>query len=126
MKKAKKAPAKKAARRGRRIAMTAIASVSSVELFKNAHDSKTIQASTIYDLWVAVLGRRIKDLNDPPSDYGIADIIGYADFLNKTPEFKKYGLDLQQSDVVNVNTMGDLGGAIVGNFQSNGWTVTPD
>jgi hypothetical protein len=96
-------------------------------LFGDAHTvAKTIAASKIYDLWVEVLGRPIKDLGDSPSDYNSPNVIAYAAFLNGTPQFKPYGLDLQQSDVVNVNTMGKLGGAIVRNFQENGWTVTPN
>lgn len=73
-----------------------------------------------------MLGRPIKNLNDAPSDYNISNVIAYADFLNHTSQFRPYRLDLQQSDVVNVHTMGELGGAIVKNFQDNGWTVTPD
>jgi hypothetical protein len=96
-------------------------------LFNAAHAAaKTISASTIYDLWVDVLGRQIKSLDDPPSDYNIPNVIAYADFLNHTAQFSPYHLDLQQKDVVNVKTMGDLGGAIVENFQDNGWTVTAD
>jgi hypothetical protein len=96
-------------------------------LFSAAHAvAKTIRASTIYALWIHVLGRPIKDLNDSPDDYNIPNVIAYADFLNRTPEFAPYGLNLQQADVVNVNTMGKLGGAIVRNFRENGWNVTPD
>jgi hypothetical protein len=96
-------------------------------LFNAAHaDSKRISASKIYDLWVDVLGRRIKSLDDSPNDYGITNVLAYADFLNHTPQFSPYRLNLQQSDMVNVQSMGDLGGAIVKNFQDNGWTVTPD
>jgi hypothetical protein len=94
-------------------------------LFTQAHTlSKTIRASTIYGLWIHVLGRPIKDLGDSPDDYNIPNVIAYAAFLNQTAEFQPYGLDLQQSDVVNVSTMGQLGGAIVKNFQDNGWTVS--
>lgn len=97
------------------------------QLFYAAHvAAKTISASKIYSLLVDVLGRPIKSLDDPPSDYNIPNVIAYADYLNHTDQFSFYHLSLQQSDVVNVQTMGDLGGAIVGNFQSNGWTVTPD
>jgi hypothetical protein len=98
---------------------------SSKLLFKNAHSAaKSIAASKIYALWIDVLGRPIKKLTDPPSNYNIPNVIAYADFLNHTPQFSSYHLNLQQADVVNVQTMGDLGGAIVANFQSNGWTVT--
>jgi hypothetical protein len=96
-------------------------------LFSVAHAAaKNISASKIYDLWVNVLGRPIKSVDDAPSDYNIPNVIAYADFLNHTPQFSPYHLDLQQNDVVNVQTMGDLGGAIVKNFQDNGWTVTAD
>ena len=96
-------------------------------LFTAAHvAAKIISASKIYDLLIDVLGRPIKDLNDAPSAYNIPNVIAYADFLNHTNQFRPYRLDLQQSDVVNVDTMGKLGGAIVKNFQDNGWTVTPD
>jgi len=96
-------------------------------LFSDAHAvAKTISASKIYDLWVDVLGRPIRNLSDSPSDYNIPNVIAYAAFLNGTAQFKPYRLDLQQSDVVNVNTMGKLGGAIVKNFQGNGWIVTAD
>lgn len=122
MKKAKKAAGKKSAKRVSTRGLS-----KSVALFSEAHvAARRISASTIYDLWVCVLGRPIKDLDDPPSDYNITSVIAYADFLNKTSQFEPYGLDLQQSDMVNVVTMGDLGGEIVGNFQNNGWTVTPD
>lgn len=97
------------------------------KLFSAAHlAAKIISASKIYDLWVQVLGRPIKKLDDDPNDYGITSVIAYADHLNKTPQFKPYRLDLQQADMVNVHNMGELGGAIVRNFQENGWTVTPD
>lgn len=97
------------------------------DLFHSAHAvAKKISASKIYDLWVEVLGRPIRDLGDSPSDYNIPNVIAYAAYLNGTTQFKPYGLDLQQSDVVNVNTMGKLGGAIVKNFQGNGWIVTAD
>src|ERR1700693_687747 len=90
-------------------------------LFSAAHvAAKKISASKIYDLWVEVLGRPINDLGDSPADYQIPNVIAYADYLNHTPQFKPYGLNLQQSDMVNVHTMGDLGGAIVKNFQDNG------
>jgi hypothetical protein len=103
------------------------AGASSAKIFSAAHNAaKTIRASTIYALWVHVLGRPIKDLGDSPNDYNIPNVIAYADFLNHTPEFRPYGLDLQQSDVVNVDTMGKLGGAIIKNFQDNGWNVTRD
>ena len=99
----------------------------SFALFQAAHISaKKISASTIYGLLVKVLGRPIKSLDDPPSDYYIPNVIAYADYLNHTEQFRPYHLSLQQADVVNVHTMGDLGGAIVSNFQTNGWTVTPD
>jgi hypothetical protein len=95
--------------------------------FQAAHAAaKTIQASKIYGLWIHVLGRPIKDLDDAPSDYNIPNVIAYADFLNHTPEFRPYKLDLEQLDVVNADTMGKLGGAIVKNFEDNGWNVTPD
>jgi hypothetical protein len=96
-------------------------------LFEGAHvAAKIVAASKIYDLWVDVLGRPIKSLDDSPDDYGIPSVIAYGDFLNHTDQFKPYHLTLQQSDLVNVATMGDLGAAIVKNFQDNGWTVTPD
>ncbi|MDP3075894.1 hypothetical protein [Bradyrhizobium sp.] len=93
-------------------------------LFRAAHAAKAIAASRIYALFVSVLGRSIKDLADPPSDYGITNVIAYGDHLNHTDQFKPYHLDLQSNDMVNVQNMGDLGGAIVKNFQGNGWTVT--
>jgi len=95
------------------------------ELFSAAHANRTVAASKIYDLWVEVLGRPIKDLDDSPNEYNIMNVVAYAAFLNATPQFKLFGLDLQQSDVVNVATMGRLGSAIVRNLQENGWTVTP-
>ena len=96
-------------------------------LFSAAHHApRRVRASTIYGLWVQVLGRPIKDLDDPPANYNIPNVIAYADFLNHTPEFRPYGLDLQQADVVDADTMGKLGGVIVRNFQQNGWIVTPD
>jgi hypothetical protein len=115
-------PAKKAKKSGKRAS-----ALKPNVLFSGAHAvGKTVAASKIHDLWVEVLGRPIKDLDDSPSDYNIPNVIAYAAFLNGTPQFKPYGLDLQQSDVVNVDTMGKLGGAIVRNFQGNGWTVTPN
>jgi hypothetical protein len=112
---AKKRAVKRAARRRPR------------DLFTVAHEAaKVIAASRIYELWVDVLGRPIKKLDDDPNDYGITSVIGYADFLNKKEQFKPYHLDLQQSDMVNVHNMGELGGAIVRNFQENGWVVTPN
>jgi hypothetical protein len=87
---------------------------------------KTIRASKIYLLWVQVLGRPIKSLDDSPDDYNIPNVIAYADFLNRTPQFSPYGLSLEQANVVNVDTMGKLGAAIVKDFQKRHWTVTPD
>ena len=97
------------------------------DLFVAAHvAAKIISASKICDLWIQVLGRPIKKLDDDPNDYGITSVIAYADHLNKTPEFRPYHLDLEQADMVNVHNMGQIGGAIVRNFQENGWTVTGD
>lgn len=99
----------------------------SIVLFNTAHSiGKKIRASTIYGLWIHVLGRPIKDLKDSPDDYNIPNVIAYASFLNHTAEFRPYGLDLQQADVVNVSNMGQLGAAIVKNFEGNGWDVTPN
>ena len=95
-----------------------------VAAFSAVH--KTIPASTIYGLWIQVLGRPIKSLDDSPDDYNIPNVIAYADFLNHTPQFQPYHLSLQPADVANADTMGKLGGAIVKNFQDNGWTVTPN
>src|ERR1051325_11505759 len=98
------------------------AAASALAKFEEAHtNAKVIAASKIYELWIQVLGRPIKDLSDSPDDYKIPNVIAYADFLNHTPQFRPYRLDLQQADVVNVDTMGKLGGAIVKNFEDNGW-----
>jgi hypothetical protein len=119
-------PAKKTKKPVTKKVATVPTATSPHALFRTVHAAKKIAASKIYDLWVAVLGRPIKDLSDPPTDYQIMNVLAYGDFLNHTPQFKPYGLNLQQSDMVNVQTMGDLGAAIVKNFQDNGWTVTPD
>jgi hypothetical protein len=96
-------------------------------LFNAAHEApKTIRASKIYSLWVEVLGRPIKKLDDAPDDYNIPDVQAYADYLNKTKQFKPLGLDLQPADVAGADTMGKIGAAIVLNFQQRHWIVTPD
>lgn len=99
-------------------------------LFHAGHAStKTIAASKIYALFIAVLGRPIRLPSDPVGDYiqgGPGAVPAFANKLNTSPQFRPYGLDLVPGDVANVQTIGQLGGAVVRNFQENGWTVTPN
>jgi hypothetical protein len=44
--------------------------------------------------------------------------------LMSFPSFKRDGLVLQKSDVMNANTVGDLGNLVFAWYRSNGWTVT--
>jgi hypothetical protein len=43
--------------------------------------------------------------------------------LNESPEFSGYELDLERSDLMDVKTIADIGGAIIKRFRKNGWQV---
>jgi hypothetical protein len=44
--------------------------------------------------------------------------------LMSFPSFKRDGLILQKSDVMNANTVGDLGNLVFAWYRADGWTVT--
>lgn len=86
----------------------------------------TISAQTIMSLLRHVIDpqhRRTIKWDAPASDYIRGDVPRFFRPLNESPEFSGYGLDLEKSDLMDVKTIADIGGAIIKRFRKNGWQV---
>lgn len=86
----------------------------------------TISAQTIMSLLRHVIDpqhRRTIKWDAPASDYIRGSVPRFFRPLNESPEFSGYGLDLERSDLMDVKTIADIGGAIIKRFRKNGWQV---
>jgi hypothetical protein len=92
-----------------------------------ANNSKQIPGTMI-------VARFVNALNQPPNipaSTSLNDLLkgGLVKWdlgltLMSFPSFKRDGLILQKSDVMNANTVGDLGNLVFAWYRANGWTVT--
>lgn len=71
-------------------------------------DSRTI-------LWDAAIGRYIRG--------GRPAIRAFANVLNRSAEFRGYGLDLTPGDLADVGSMAAIGAVLIDWFKRNGYRV---
>ena len=94
-----------------------------------AKTPKVIRAQTIMSLFRSVLdpnGTRHIDFDAPITKYvmgGAGAVRSFANRLNKSPQFKGYGLSLVPGDMADVATVEDVGAVIIAWFQQNNWRV---
>jgi hypothetical protein len=87
---------------------------------------RSIRAQTIMSLLRHVIDpehQRTIGWDGPASDYIHGDVPRFYRALNESAEFSGYGLALQRSDLMDVKTVADIGGAIILWFRSKGWQV---
>jgi hypothetical protein len=52
-----------------------------------------------------------------------AALPAFADYLNKSPQFRGYHLALDEADIQSVKSVEDMVRVIIGSFEEHGWTV---
>ena len=91
--------------------------------------AKIIQAQTIWSLFGHVIDptdTHSISPTDPVDKYihgGAPAVRAFANVLNKSPQFKGFGLALVPGDLANVQDIGDIVAAIIAWLQSHGWKV---
>jgi hypothetical protein len=91
--------------------------------------AQIMNAQTIVSLFRNVLdptGTRHIEWKKPIGYYvpgGPGALPAFADYLNKSPQFRGYHLALDEADVQSVKSVEDMVSVIIGSFQEHGWTV---
>lgn len=89
-----------------------------------ANKSKTIEGTAIVSRMVSVLKLKLPvNSSQPLSAQGDLNNWDLALALMAYPPFRRDGLILQKSDVMGINTVGQMGNLIFDWYKNDGWTI---